>query len=335
MDDRDTRDRRPRSPSPRTHGSALGAAERPSSPAATQGQGPRRRAVVVGGRRTPFVKAFTHFMELDTIALGVAATRGLLAELGLPRQTVDAVVWGGVILPSASPNVGREIALDLKLPPSAYASTVSMACASGLLAIVEAARMVERGDADVVIAGGSDSTSNAEVKLPQRAVHALAPLAFGKPRPAAVMAALGDLWPFHDLLPTRPRVAERTTGLLMGESAEDMARRNRISRKDQDAFAVRSHQRAAAAIATGRFALEVVPVTPPGKSPVAEDSLVRPGTSLESLARLRPVFARGGTLTAGNSSPLTDGAAATLVMSEERAREMGFGQLTWLRDWAF
>ena len=139
-----------------------------------------RRAVVVGGSRTPFVKAFAELMKLDTIALGAAAMRGLLDRHPIPRKEIDAVVWGGVILPSVWPNIGREIALEIGLDPAIEAMTVTRACASGLQAITTAAAMIERGDADVVIAGGSDSTSNAEVKLPQKLVHAMAPLVFGK-----------------------------------------------------------------------------------------------------------------------------------------------------------
>ena len=174
------------------------------------------------------------------------------------------------------------------------------------------------------------------MKLPQKAVHALAPLAFGKPDPQQILRVLADLWPFYDLLPQRPQIAERTTGLLMGESAEQMARRNGITREAQDEFAARSHHRAAAALESGRFASEIEPITPPGaKRPIARDTLVRADTSVDKLARLRPVFARGGTLTAGNSSPLTDGAAATVVMSEQRARELGLPRLTWVRDWRY
>jgi acetyl-CoA acyltransferase len=302
----------------------------------TAGSYTPQRAVIVGGRRTPFVKAFTHFTKLDTIALGVAATRGLLRSLDLKRDEVDAIVWGGVILPSAAPNVAREIALDLRLPPTVYAHTVSQACISSIQSITTAAAMVERGDADVVVAGGSESTSNAEVKLPQKAVHALAPLAFGKPDPQQILGVLADLWPFYDLLPQRPQIAERTTGLLMGESAEQMARRNGITREAQDELAARSHHRAAAALESGRFESEIEPITPPGSTrPISRDSLVRADTSVDKLARLRPVFARGGTLTAGNSSPLTDGAAATVVMTEQRARELGLTRLTWVRDWRY
>jgi acetyl-CoA acyltransferase len=150
-------------------------------PSAKNNPVPRgRRAVVIGGTRTPFVKAFSELLELDTIALGVAAVRGLLERYPVPRNEIDAIVWGGVILPSLAPNTGREIALDLKLEPTVEAMTVTRACASGLQAITLAAASIERGEADVVIAGGSDSTSNAEVKLPQKVVHAAAPLVFGK-----------------------------------------------------------------------------------------------------------------------------------------------------------
>ncbi|MGM0577872.1 MAG: acetyl-CoA C-acyltransferase [Myxococcota bacterium] len=296
---------------------------------------PSRRAVIVAGVRTPFVRAFREFMKLDTIDLGVAATRALLEQTELPRDEVDAMVWGGVILPGTTPNVGREIVLDLRLPPSVEARTVTRACASGLQAITDAVESIERGHADVVIAGGSDSTSNAELTLPQKLVHALAPLAFGKPKPADYLAVASQLMPITDLLPKPPRIAERTTGELMGESAEKMARRNGVTRESQDRFAATSHARAAAAIASGRLTREVAPVRTPAGDVVASDTLVRGDTSLEKLARLRPAFAKDGTLTAGNSSPLTDGAAAVLLMSEDKAKALGYEPLAAFRSWSY
>jgi acetyl-CoA acyltransferase len=296
-----------------------------------------RRVVIVGGVRTPFVKAFGQLIKVDTIGLGVAAVGALLERTGIARKEIEAIVWGGVILPGTAPNVGREIALDLRLPPSVEAMTVTRACASGLQAITTAAAAIERGDADVMIAGGSDSTSNAEIKLPQKVVHAMAPLAFGKATPADYLGVLGQLWPPGDILPQRPKIAERTTGEVMGEAADKMARRNEVSRAAQDEFAFQSHKRAAAAIASGRFAAEVAPIhTADGV--VHNDNLVRADTSVEKLAKLKPVFASessGGTVTAGNASPLTDGASAVLLMSEEKAAALGLTPLAALRSWAY
>ena len=127
-----------------------------------------RRAVVVGGARTPVTKAFGQLMELDTVALGAAAVKGVLDRTGLPWEALDRIVWGGVLLPSGAPNVGREIAIDLGLPPSVEAYTVSRACASGLQAVTDAVAAIERGEVDVVIAGGSDSTSNVRTNRPDR-----------------------------------------------------------------------------------------------------------------------------------------------------------------------
>ncbi len=298
-------------------------------------QGKPRRAVICAGVRTPFVKAFGPYLKLDTIALGVHAVRGLMERTGLSANLVESIVWGGVILPPGSPNVAREIALDLRLPPRVEGMTVTRACASSLQAITLAAMAIEHGDVDVVIAGGSDSTSNAQLVLPTHATHALAPLAFGKAGPAEIMQVLSQLMPLSQLLPQRPRIAERSTGQVMGEAAEEMAGRNGISREAQDEFAVRSHLRAAAAIASGRFNDEIVPVETRDGTLIASDQLVRGDTSIEKLSKLRSVFARKGTLTAGNSSPLTDGAAAVLICSEEAARALGLTPLAALRSWSY
>jgi acetyl-CoA acyltransferase len=295
-----------------------------------------RRAVIVGGMRTPFVKAFSEFTKLDTIALGVRATEALLDKLRVPRHEIDAIVWGGVIFPPTAPNLAREIALDLKLPAHVEGMTVTRACASGLQAVTLAAQAIERGDADIVIAGGSDSTSNASLTFPTKMTHLLAPLALGKgPTPADILGVLAQMVPLSEVLPSQPKIAERTTGEVMGESAERMAKRNGISRREQDEFAVRSHQRAARAIETGRFADEVTPVQAPEGSWVHTDRIVRGDTSVERLSKLRPAFAKDGTVTAGNASPLTDGAAAVLLMSEDKARALGYTPLAAFRSWAY
>lgn len=299
------------------------------------GWGKKERAVVVTGVRTPFVKAFGKFLKLDTIDLADAAVKSLLERTDLSYEEIDSIVWGGVILPSHAPNLAREIALDLRLPASVEGMTCTRACATGLQAVTLAAAAIERGEADVVIAGGSDSTSNAPLNLPQKAVHALAPLAFGRAAtPADYVGVLSQMMPITDILPKMPKIAERTTGEVMGESAERMAERNEISREAQDEFAARSHHRAADAIASGRFDSEVTPVETP-EGAVYADNIVRGDTSVEKLAKLRPVFAQDGTVTAGNASPLTDGAAAVLLMSESKAKALGYRPLAAFRSWAY
>jgi acetyl-CoA acyltransferase len=299
------------------------------------GWGKKKRAVIVAGVRTPFVKAFGKFLKLDSIELGDIAVKSLLERTDLPHQEIDSIVWGGVILPSHAPNIAREIALDLRLPPSVEGMTCTRACASGLQAVTLAAAAIERGEADVVIAGGSDSTSNAPLNLPQKAVHALAPLAFGKAAtPGDYLGVLSQMMPITEILPKMPKIAERTTGEVMGESAESMARRNEISREAQDRFAERSHHRAAEAIASGRFDDEVTAVEAPDGW-VHADNIVRGDTTLEKLSKLRPVFSKDGTVTAGNASPLTDGAAAVLLMSEDKARALGYKPLAAFRSWSY
>jgi acetyl-CoA acyltransferase len=295
-----------------------------------------RRAVVVSGMRTPFVRAFGEFLKLDTIDLGVAAVRALLEKTQLPWKEIDSVIWGGVILPSAAVNIGREIMLDLGLPPTIEATTVTRACTTSLKAITDAAAMIERGEADVVIAGGSDSVSNAEVMMPRSFVHKAAPVVMNtKSKPIDYLKMALKLNVQGDLFPKMPSVRERTTGELMGESTETMAVRNAISREAQDAFAVQSHQRAAKAIAAGRFAYEITPVDTPGGKRVHVDNLVRGDTTIEKMAKLRPAFAKDGTLTAANSTALTDGAGAVLLMSYKKAKALGYRPLAAFKSWSY
>jgi len=294
------------------------------------------RAVIVGGVRTPFLRSFGAFTRLDTIRLGVTAVQGLLRRFPIEWSELDSLVWGGVVLPSASANIGREIVIDAGLPPTVEAATVTRACTSSLYSVTSAAALIERGEAEVVIAGGSDSCSNAELKMPQSLVHKAAPVFMSrKSGPVDYLRLLTRLHPTKDLLPQQPSVRERSTGELMGESAESMAQRHAIAREAQDALALQSHQRAAAAIESGRFADEIVPVEVREGERVEADNLVRGDTSLDKLAKLRPAFAKDGTLTAGNSSALTDGAAAVLLMSEARARSLGFEDLVAFRSWSY
>ena len=285
--------------------------------------------------RTPFVKAFAEYLELDTIALAGIAARGLLEKFPIPRNEIDSIIWGGVILPGMAPNVGREVALDLELPASVEAMTVTRACASGLQAVTLGAAAIERGEADVVIVGGSDSTSNAEIKLPQKVVHAAAPLVFGKKAtPGDILGVIGKMFPLSEVLPKIPKIAERTTGQCDGERRRTW-RPQRDLPEAQDAFALASQppgrRRESPRVASPRDrprrgARQVGPHT---------DTMVRADTSLEKLAKLRPVFAKDGSLTAGNSSPLTDGAAAVLLMSEEKARALGLTALARFASWAY
>ena len=294
-----------------------------------------RRAVIIGGVRTPFIKAFDQFLSLDAIDLSVRAVNALIDRFALEKSCVDSIVWGGVILPSASPNVGREVVLDIGLPHHVDAMTVTRACASGLQAVTSAAAAIERGECEVVIAGGADSTSNGELKMPQKVVQALGPVFMGgKASIRDYLDAVGKLAPFTDILPRVPRIAERSTGQVMGEAAEEMARRNEIAREAQDAFAVASHTKASAAWEAGWYDNEVTPMEVDGTR-VETDGLVRADTSIEKLARLRPVFADGGSVTAGNSSALTDGAAAVLLMSEDKAKALGYTALSTVRSWSY
>jgi len=296
---------------------------------------PARRVAIVAGLRTPFAKSGTVFRDVSATALARHAARELLVRSELDGREVDEVVFGQVVPSVRVPNVGREVSLLPQLLPSVPAYSLNRACASAAQAITNAADQIALGHADIVLAGGVESLSDIPVLHSRRFSQIL--VEAGKARTMGRrLCTLARTRP-RDLVPVTPAVAEPSTGETMGQSAEKMAKENGISRDAQDRLALQSHLRAAAATADGRLTPEIAPWFG-GRDldeVVQADNGIRPDASLEALSQLRPVFDRRyGSVTAGNSSPLTDGAAAVLLMAEEKAAALGYRPLAFLRSYA-
>ena len=295
-----------------------------------------RRVAIVRGLRTPFVKAGSVFGGLTALDLGRMVVQELVQRSELDPAEIHQVVFGQVIPTLTSPSIAREVVLASGLPRRIDAFTVARACATSIQAMTTAANAIAVGEADVIIAGGTESMSDAPIFTSRPLAHALVAASKARRLP-------DKLRPFQklrgkDLLPVPPAIAEYSTGQSMGESAEKMAKENGISREEQDRIALASHQNAARAWKEGHFDAEVMHVVVPPKfeEVAAKDNIIRGDTSLEALGALKPVFDRRyGTVTAGNASPLTDGAAALLLMSEERAKALGYEPLGYLRAHAY
>ena len=296
---------------------------------------PGRRVAIVAGLRTPFARSGTVFRDVPATTLARHAARELLFRSELDGREVDEVVFGQVVPSARAPNVAREVSLLPQLLPSVPAYTLNRACASGAQAITNAADQIALGHADVVLAGGVETLSDIPVLHSRRFSQILVDASKAKSFGGRV-AAFARTRP-RDLVPVTPAIAEPSTGETMGQSAEKMAKENGITREAQDELAWRSHHRAAAATADGRLTAEIAPwFGGPAMDQIVEaDNGIRADTSLEALARLRPVFDRRyGSVTAGNSSPLTDGAAVVLLMAEEKAAALGYTPLAYLRSYA-
>ena len=303
---------------------------------ARNGTPPGRRAAIVAGLRTPFLKSGGDFKDLSAVELGALLVNELVARSGIPLADFDAVIFGQVVPSPLVSLIGREVALRTQLPRSVQAYTVARACATSIQAATDAADQIALGHADVVVAGGAESLSDAPIFASRPLAQALvaASRAKGIPDKVKAFAALG----LGDLSPVPPALTEPTTGLTMGQSAEKMAQQNGISRQAQDDLAWRSHRRAADAWAAGKFDAEVmhVPVPPAFERVASRDNNVRADATVEALAKLPPVFDRRyGTITAGNASPITDGAAAVILVAEEKARALGLRPLAYLRSYAY
>ena len=295
-----------------------------------------RRVAIVAGLRTPFERSGTLFKSLSSQDLGRAVVAELVARTGLDGKEIDTLVFGTVVPSVLAPNIAREVALLPMLPKGIPAVTVSRACTSANQAITDAADQIALGHADVAIAGGAESLSNVPILHSRGFANALVSASKAKTIPAR-FGALARIRP-RDLIPITPAIAEPSTGETMGQSAEKMAKLNHIPRDEQDQFALRSHRLAAAGTQDGRLTAEIMPYyVPPQYGEVAlSDNGIRPDSTPEQLAALKPVFDRRyGTVTAGNSSPLTDGAAAVVLMSEEHAKALGYTPLAYIKSYAY
>jgi acetyl-CoA acyltransferase len=295
-----------------------------------------RRVAVVAGVRTPFTRAGTAFKSISAIDLGKLCVAELIQRSNLSGKEVQALVFGTVIPSVVAPNIAREIALMPLLPKGVQAFSVSRACASANQAITDAADQIALGHIDVAIAGGAESLSNVPILHSQGFAEALVKASKAKSLGGRVKA-LAAIRP-RDLVPITPAIAEPSTGETMGQSAEKMAKINHIPREEQDQFALRSHRLASAGTADGRLTREIMTVYVPPRyeSVVSSDNGIRSDTSYEQLSQLKPVFdKRYGSVTAGNSSPLTDGGACVLLMSEEKANAMGYRPLGFIRSYAY
>ncbi|HEY3494617.1 MAG TPA: acetyl-CoA C-acyltransferase FadI [Polyangiaceae bacterium] len=298
-------------------------------------KGNGERVAIVAGVRTPFAKQSTAYKNLTALDLGKLAVAELLQRTAIKPSEIGQVVYGQVIPSVAVPNIAREIVLGVDLPRSVEAYSVSKACITSYQTTVSVAESILAGVIDCGIAGGADSASDIPMVTSKRLSDAL----LGASRARSFGAKLGSFRGVaaRDLVPVPPALKEPSTGLTMGESAEKMAKENGISRAAQDELAHRSHTLAAQGWADGRLAEDVMTVfAPPAYEAFHEDNLVRKDSELEAYAKLKPVFDRKyGTITAGNSSPLTDGASALLVMRESKAKSLGYRPLGFIRSWAF
>src|SRR5476651_1594910 len=277
------------------------------------------RIAIVDGLRTPFAKQATAYHGIPAVDLGKMVVSELLAKSGIDPKIIDQLVFGQVVQMPEAPNIAREIVLGTGVSVSTDAYSVSRASAT----------------IGVGIAGGADSSSVLPIGVSKRLARTLVDV--NKARTFSQRLALFSKLKFRDLLPVPPAVAEYSTGLRMGDTAEQMAKSHAITRQQQDELAHRSHSLAAQAWENGYLDTQVMTAqVPPYREVLQKDNNIRLNSELSQYAKLRPAFdRRHGTVTAATSTPLTDGAAAVLMMSESRARELGLRPLGYLKSFAF
>ncbi len=295
----------------------------------------QERIAIVAGLRTPFARQLTHFKSQNAIEMGKMVISEMLERVDIDLSLIDRVVFGQVLVHPEAPNIAREIVLGTGMNVATDAFSVSRACATSFQSAVSIAESLMAGSIEIGIAGGADSSSVIPIGLSKNFSALL--LALSKTKTLTdKLKVLSQLRP-KDLLPVPPSVKEYSTGLTMGQNAEQMARDHGITRQAQDELAHRSHCLAAKAWNDGYLDDEVMTAyVPPFKEALNRDNTVRFDSQLESYSKLRPAFDKKyGSLTAANSTGLTDGAAALLMMKESKAKELGYQPLGYIRSYAF
>ncbi len=299
----------------------------------------RPRVAILDGLRTPLCKSGGVLRAVPADDLGAIVVRELLARTGVDPAQVSELVFGNVAQPPHAANIARVIALKAGLPQSLVCHTVHHNCASGIQSVTTAATHIQMGHADLVIAGGTESMSQIPLLVGPKMTAMFVKLmrARSVPQKLMALAAFRPSW-LKPVVALQQGMTDPICGLNMGETAEVLAREFSISRTAQDAYALTSHEKATAAAESGRFAQEIVGVIGPPSWDRAQtvDDGPRPEQSMEALTKLKPYFDRdAGTVTAGNSCPLTDGAAALVLASEAKAKELGIEPLGFVGDWAY
>ncbi|RDL29353.1 acetyl-CoA C-acyltransferase FadI [Photobacterium damselae] len=293
------------------------------------------RIAVVSGLRTPFARQSTAFAQVPAVDLGKLVVNEMLQRLDFDPKLIDQLVFGQVVQMPEAPNIAREIVLGTGMNVHTDAYSVTRACATSFQAVANVTESILSGSIEIGIAGGADSSSVLPISVSKKMAATL--LALSKTKTMGQRAKLFSQLSLKDLMPVPPAVAEYSTGLSMGQTAEQMAKTHQITRQEQDALAHRSHTLAAQAWRDGLIRDEVMTAFPePYRAWIDKDNNIREDSSLESYAKLRPAFDRKyGSVTAANATPLTDGAAAVLLMSEGRAKALGLTPLGYIRSYAF
>lgn len=293
------------------------------------------RIAVVSGIRTPFAKQSTAFISTPAVDLGKLAVKALMDKTDIDPKLIDQVVFGQVVLMPEAPNIAREIVLGTGMDIGTDAYSVTRACATSFQTTANVVESIMAGTIDIGIAGGADSSSVLPIGVSKKMAATL--LALSKTKTMSQKLSLLRTLSMKDIAPVPPAVTEYSTGISMGQTAEQMAKSHGITREEQDALAHRSHSLAAKAWQDGLIQDEVMTAFPePYKTWLDQDNNIRHDSELASYAKLRPAFDRKyGSVTAANSTPLTDGGAAILLMSEKRAKELGYEPLGYIRSFAF
>ncbi|MUK61056.1 acetyl-CoA C-acyltransferase FadI [Aliivibrio fischeri] len=293
------------------------------------------RIAVVSGIRTPFAKQSTAFSTTPAVDLGKLAVKALMDKTDIDPKLIDQVVFGQVVQMPEAPNIAREIVLGTGMNIGTDAYSVTRACATSFQTTANVVESIMAGTIDIGIAGGADSSSVLPIGVSKKLASTL--LALSKTKTVYQKLSLLRTLSLKDIAPVPPAVAEYSTGISMGQTAEQMAKSHGITREEQDALAHRSHTLAAKAWKDGLIQDEVMTAFPePYAAWLDHDNNIRHDSELTSYAKLRPAFDRKyGSVTAANSTPLTDGGAALLLMSEKRAKELGYEPLGYIRSFAF